>query len=292
MKKIICIFILLLIFVIYFGTKSSEVIIKDNIIISQDGEKILKGEKEYIFLDNLDHEKNYLKITNSDKISIEKRGSNYFLISEDKKNKIFNEINLGSDVKAFKLDNNLLYYVKTNEKNKNILYEIDVRSKKNEKLVELEYIDEYLVDKDIIFLNEMGIYYKFNKKTKEKKHFDFGGKLFDFNEKELFFYKREDGNKICFFRINKNFKKNNCDLEVPFDDKKEYLLDKPLKLKEGIYVLKFAKRKRMSYLYKKISIFNLTIFKIPVSKLDYASEIYLRVIDLKKNKIIIKKMKV
>ena len=61
MKKIICIFILLLIFVIYFGTKSSEVIIKDNIIISQDGEKILKGEKEYIFLDNLDHEKNYLK---------------------------------------------------------------------------------------------------------------------------------------------------------------------------------------------------------------------------------------
>ena len=61
MKKIICIFILLLIFVIYFGTKSSEVIIKDNIIISQDSEKILKGEKEYIFLDNLDHEKNYLR---------------------------------------------------------------------------------------------------------------------------------------------------------------------------------------------------------------------------------------
>lgn len=293
MKKIICVFILLLIFIICFGIKSSKEIIKDNIVISQDGEKILKGEKEYIFLDNLDHEKDYLKITDTDKIFIEKKENNYFLISEDKRNKISNEINLGSGIKNFKLDNNSLYYVKTNEKkDKAILYEIDTRSKKNEKLIELEYIDEYLVDKDIIFLNEMGVYYKFNKKTKEKKYYDFGGKLFDFNEKELFFYKRKNGNKIYFFKMNENSKKNNCNLEIPFDDKKEYLLDKPLKLKEDIYVLKFAEKKSMPYSYKEVSIFNLIIFKIPVSKLDYASGIYLKVIDLKKNKIIIKKMKV
>ena len=92
--------------------------------------------------------------------------------------------------------------------------------------------------------------------------------------------------------MNENSKKNNCNLEIPFDDKKEYLLDKPLKLKEDIYVLKFAEKKSMPYSYKEVSIFNLIIFKIPVSKLDYASGIYLKVIDLKKNKIIIKKMKV
>ncbi len=310
MKKMILSFIIISIFVICFLTKQSNNIVKDNIIFSANGEKILKGEKEYITLDsnssfdNSKSKKTYLKVTDNENIYIKKIDDNNVVVFDDIKNKVSAEINLGSSLgEIFKLDNSFLYY--TRHKNKiETLYVLDIKSKKQEKLIDSKYgIDNYLVNKNTVFVDEMGAYTELNQKTKEKKEFDFGSgwKLFDFNEDELFFYQtKRNENKICFLKISKKIKKdrnvytdlekNNCNLEVSFNEKKEDFIGNPIKLRDNVYVLRFGKFKGMNYLYHDISIFNFTLFSIPISKIDYISKIYLKAVDLNKNKVIINKM--
>ena len=102
-------------------------------------------------------------ISEEKEIFIKKENSNYYFIEKNKNSKIDKKILIGEKIKELKLNNNYLYYVKRNlVKEKDELYRLGVNKNTNKLLIELNWIDNYVISEKSIVLVEMGQFYEYN----------------------------------------------------------------------------------------------------------------------------------
>ncbi len=291
MKKIIYLFLLFLLFFLIcycFLNNNSNELLRNRAIKTKTGKELLNGYDEYTNM-NLDfyHEKKYLVISEEKEIFIKKENSNYYFIEKNKNSKIDKKILIGEKIKELKLNNNYLYYVKRNlVKEKDELYRLDVNKNTNKLLIELNWIDNYVISEKSIVLVEMGQFYEYNIENKEIKKFNASGNLLDYDGKNLYLYDDSLKNKMCFYKLNKNsVERKKCDLEVFLNKEKEVLIEKPIKLEDGIYALKFSKLKKVKIGSEDFLIFGVPIFRKPIIKVSPDTKFYFKVIDLKNKKV-------
>ena len=290
MKKIIYLFLLLPLFWlgINFFSNDNNKLLENKIIKTKAGEELLKGDREYTNL-SLDfyHEKNYLEISEERELFIKKENSNYYFIEQNKNGSIDKKIFIGEKIKELKLENGHLYYVKRNStKEKDELYKLDINKNTNDLLVELNWIDDYAISKESIIIVEMGIFYEYNKENKEIKILNAYGNLLDYDGENLYLYDESSKNKICFYKLDKNStERKKCDLEVFFNKEKEVLVEKPIKLEDDVYILKFAKLRKIKIGSEDYLLFGIPIFKKAIIKISPDTKDFFKVIDLKNKKV-------
>lgn len=289
MKKIIYFFLILLLFFlsINFFSNDNNKLLENKIIKTKAGEELLEGDKEYTNI-NLDfyHEKNYLEVSGEKELFIKKESSNYYFIEQNKNGNIDKKILIGEGIKEFKLDSGYLYYVKRNlEKEKDELHKLDINKNINELLVELNWIDSYVISKESIILVGTGIFYEYNIENQKFKSFNAHGDLLDYDGEILYLYDDSLKNKICFYELNENFvEREKCDLEVLLNKEKEVLIEKPVKLADDIYVLKFAKLRKIKIGSEDYLLFGIPIFRKAIIKTSPETKYFFKVIDFKKKK--------
>lgn len=289
MKKIIYLFFIFILFCLiyyFFSNNNSNELLKNRVIKTKTGEELLKGYDEYINV-NLDfyNEKKYLVVSKEKEIFIKRENNDYYFIEQG--NNMDKKIFIGEKIKEFKLADGYLYYIKKNSlKEKDELYKLDINKNVRDVLVELNQIDDYIVDKEFIILEGLGSFYEYNRETKEINEFDAHGYLFDYSNNKKYFYENSLKNKICFYKIEKNsVKRNKCDLEIFLNKKKEVLIEKPIKLADDLYALKFSKLKKVKIGSEDFLIFGVPIFRKPIIKVSPDTKFYFKVIDLKNKKV-------
>ena len=311
MKKIIYtifIFFFLICFAFIFLKKDDDKkLLEDRIVTTKTGERLLEGYEEYTDIDinnNIFESRNqYLEISEEKEIFIRTEDKNDYFVEFDKNTGLEKKIIIDKKAKNFQFRNGYLYYVKRNSlEDKEELHKLDTIKNIDTVLVALEWIDEYILKENFIILVEMGLFHRYNVKTKEIVIIDVLAHIFDYEDEELFLYNEHTGKgflerkgEVCFYKLKvpkrESIIEKNCDIKLSFVEGKEALAGKPIKLEKDIYIIKFAKIKKISIGHQYYSFFGIPIFRKPFFTTFKDTEYFFKIIDLKNKKVLSEKIK-